>query len=73
MRTPTPTRRVLLAILAAVCLSPWRVAGQDGPRRVPNLDVMVLDATIVMVGRFVETFPPHVTGPGRTWTFAVEK
>ena len=73
MRTPTPTLRVLIAVLVAGGLNALRVAAQDGPRHVPNLDIMVVNATVVMVGRFVETFPPNVTGPGRRWTFAVEE
>ena len=73
MRTPTPTLRVLLAVLAAGYVNVLRLAAQDGPRHVPNLDATVINATVVIVGRFVETFPHNVTGPGRTWTFSVEE
>jgi len=73
MRRPSPTLRLLTAILAAGCLNALGVAAQDGPRHVPNLDAMVVTATDVMVGRYVETFSPVVTAAGRTWTFVVEK
>ena len=73
MRRPTPTLRLLIVILAAGYLNVLRVAAQDGPPHVPNLDTMVVNARFVLVGRFVETFPPIVRAPGRTWTFAVEK
>lgn len=70
---PAPTLRVLIAILAAGCLTTARAAAQDGPRHVSNLDTTVINATVVMVGRFVETFSSNVTAPGRTWTFVVEE
>jgi hypothetical protein len=73
MRSPAPTLRLLIVILAAGCLTALRVAAQDGAPIVPNLDTMVVKATVVMVARFVETFPPNVRAPGRTWTFVVEK
>ena len=73
MRSSAPTLRLLIVILAAGCLNALRVAAQDGPPHVPNLDTMVVNATVVMVARFVETFPPNVRAPGRTWTFVVEK
>ena len=73
MRGAAPTLRLLTAILAAGCLNALRVGAQDGPRHVPNIDTMVVKATFVVVGRFAEAFPPVVTAPGRTWTFAVEK
>ena len=73
MRRSVPTLRPLIVILAVGCLSALRVAAQDGPPHVPNLDTIVVNATFVMVARFVETFPPNVTAPGRTWTFVVEK
>ena len=60
MRSPAPTLRLLIVILAAGCLNALRVAAQDGPPQVPNLDTMVVNATVVMVARFVETFPPTV-------------
>ena len=73
MRTPTPTLRVLLAVLAGGCRNALHLTAQDGPRHVPNLDTLVVNATVVRVGRFVEVFPANVAGPGRTWTFAVEE
>ena len=71
--TPSPARRIWIALLAAGCLNAARVTAQDGPRHVPNLDTMVINASEVMVGRFVETFPSNATGPRRTWTFVVEQ